>query len=85
MPGLQQAFAVVLYHCHDTADLVRAEPSALGDFDGFEPDLDRRGVAIDVDMRRLVGFVAEELEAERADPQDGGHQATLSPTAHARP
>lgn len=64
-----------LNHGDNATDLVRAEAPDARDLDRVEPDLDRRLAPVDVDVRRLVRFVAEEVEPEPAQPQHGGQGA----------
>src|SRR6476659_9727860 len=78
MPCLQHRVAVFGHNAEYGTDLLRAKAAARGKTGGIEPKLGGRIVAIDVDVRRLVALVAEEVEAVRADPQDGGHGVVLA-------
>jgi hypothetical protein len=51
---------------------VRAEAAAFGDPQRVQPNLDGRLAVVDVDVRRFVRLVAEEVEAEAVLSVDCG-------------
>ena len=54
-------------------NLVRAKAPVLCDVEAVEPDLDCRLAFVDMDMRRLIRFVAIEIEAESMLAMNGWH------------
>jgi hypothetical protein len=47
----------------NAAELHGPKPEISCKFDGTQPELGGQGIAIDVDVRGLVRFVAEEVDA----------------------
>ena len=47
--------------------------------DRLQPELGRQIVPVNMDMRRLIGFMAIEVEAVRAASQDGRHKRSILP------
>jgi hypothetical protein len=73
MPCLRPRRSVFSHHRYNAIDLMRAKAPAPRHLKAAEPDLDRRLAPVDVDMRRLVRFVALEVDPKRADPHDRRH------------
>lgn len=57
--------------------LLGAKPATAGQLQGAKPDFRGRVVSIDMDVRRLVGFVAKEVEPVGAMTENGGHGAQV--------
>ena len=69
----------------DRAELVRREVRRLSERDGLEPELRESAIALHVNVRRLVVFIAEEKETIRAYAKDGRHSPlTISSSAARR-
>jgi hypothetical protein len=68
IPSLQKHSYVLFYDAFDLAELVRAEPEIASQSDRFEPEFRREFIAIDVDVRWFIRFVAEEIETVRTEP-----------------
>jgi hypothetical protein len=45
--------------------------------DWLQPELGRQIIPVNMDMRRLIGFVTVEVEAVRAASQDDRHELTI--------
>ena len=66
----------------DRAEFVCREVRRLSERDGLEPELRERVVALYVNVRGLVVFIAEEEEPVRAYAKDGRHSPlTISSSA----
>lgn len=60
-------------HGNYATNFVRAKAPVLGRVETVEPDFDRCFAAIDMDVRRFIGFVAVEVKAAAVLAVDGGH------------
>jgi hypothetical protein len=63
---------------------VRSEVRRLSERDGLEPEFRERTIALHVNVRRLVVFIAEEEEPVRAYAKDGRHGPLTISSAAAR-
>jgi hypothetical protein len=69
----------------DRAELVCREVRRLSERDRLEPELRERAIALHVNVRRFVVFIAEEEEPVRAYAKDGRHSPlTISSSAARR-
>lgn len=59
---------------HERADLVGAEADVAGHCNRLQPDLERAAALVDVNVGRLVGFMAVEVEAVALLSVDGRHR-----------
>ena len=57
---------------------MRAEPGISGEGNGHEPELRALIIAIDMNVRRLVGFMAKEIECIRTNPQNCRHDRIVA-------
>ena len=83
MPSLQQFVAVVRDQCSDLLQLMRWKPKVSSQRQRLQPELCGAVVAIHVDMRGFVRFVAEEVHAIGTTPQHRRHRGILAPMPHA--
>jgi hypothetical protein len=73
------------YEVADRAEFVRREIRRLSERDGIEPEFRERAVALHVNVRRLVVFIAEEEEPVWAYTKDSRHSPlTISSSAARR-
>jgi hypothetical protein len=63
LPLLQQIIDVILDQSLDVASLWGSETKITRQTDGGQPKLARRLIAVDVDVRGLVGLVRVEVDA----------------------
>ena len=69
----------------DRAEFVRREIRRLSEHYGIEPEFCERAVALHMNVRRLVVFIAEEEEPVRAYTKDSRHSPlTISSSAAKR-
>jgi hypothetical protein len=61
----------------DSPQLVCREPEVPCECDGPQPEFCRQVVAVNVDVRRLIRFMAEEVHAIGSTPQDRRHSRIL--------
>ncbi len=69
---------MLVHHGNDTANLVGAKTAALCHLRAFEPNLYRRVIPIDMDVRRLIRLMAIEVKAECTDTQQGRHYSVTT-------
>src|SRR5712671_1145191 len=72
-------FCTVL--CHKRlyrAEFVRAKPKIIRQLYRFQPELSRRLVAIDMDVRRFVWLVTVKIKTIRAGPEHSRHAEILA-------
>src|SRR5207302_8250744 len=73
MPGLQECRLMLNHQFLKPPQLFGREAEVPRQADRLQPELGRPLVSIDMDMRRLIGFMAVEVEAVRPASQDGRH------------
>src|SRR5438105_6379615 len=73
MPGLQECRLMLNHQFLKPSQFLGWEAEVPRQADRLQPELGRRIVPIDMDMRRLIGFMAVEVEAVRPASQDGRH------------
>ena len=73
MPGLNDSLLIVVHDPLDFGKLASSEAQIPGQTDGLDPEPGREIIAIDVDVRRLVGLVAVEVEPVGPVSEDGRH------------
>ena len=78
MPPLQKDFSIIVDQTPHLGQPVIRDPVGMREFHRLEPKLRPALARLDVDVRRLVPFVAEEEEPEPADAEDCGHAPSLS-------
>lgn len=66
------------YHGDYATDLMAAEALVLCNLQRVEPDLYRRSAFVDVNMRWLVGLMAEKVEAVAALAKNSGHSPFIA-------
>jgi hypothetical protein len=70
------------------SQLLRREAEVPRQGNRLQPELGRQIVSIDMDMRRLIWFMAIEVQPVRAASQDGRHATStvgLATTLHLKP
>jgi hypothetical protein len=83
MPSLQECCLMLNRQFLKPPQLLGREAEVPRETDRPQPELSRQIVPIDMDVRRLIRFMAVEIEAVRAASQDGRHE--LSIPSHDRP
>jgi hypothetical protein len=73
------------YEVADRTERAHSEIRRLSERDGIEPELRERALALHMNVRRLVVFIAEEKEPVGAYAKDGRHSPlTISSSAAKR-
>ena len=67
MPGFQELILIISHQAFDRSQLVRREPSRARQADRIQPELRQSSVTLNVNVRWLGPFVAEEEEPIRTD------------------
>src|SRR5438876_325572 len=73
MPSLQECRLMLHHPLLKPPQLFGREAEVPCEADRLQPELGRQIVPIDMDMRRLLGFMVVEVKAVRAAAQDGRH------------
>ena len=80
MPSLQECRFMCGDQFLNPPHLPGREPEVPREPDRLQPELGREIVPIDMDMRRLMQFVAVEVKAVRTGPQDSRHEILIAKT-----
>ena len=64
---------MLAHHQYDTSEFAARKATAVLEANRVQPQLGAIGVALNVDVRRLIPIAGEEEAAVRADAKDGGH------------
>src|SRR5581483_6549907 len=78
MPGLQKVLPILVHQPEDFRKIAGVETRTPDERQPFKPELGRRTVLVNLNMGRLAGCVAVEIEPVAAGPQYGRHLDQLS-------
>jgi hypothetical protein len=84
IPSLLERLPVFLHQPQEFCQLVAAEPTITRQPRRVEPELRIALRLLNVNVRRLIAFAAEEEEPITALPQHLGHTPILTATSHRR-
>jgi hypothetical protein len=73
MPTPEESSLVLAHHQYDTSQFTARKATAVLETNRVQPHLGAIGIALNVDVGRLVPIAGEEEAAVRADTKDGGH------------